>query len=111
MSSEPKIVRRRKRQNYATSSTTWQLPSTPTSGSANVDESPAAWFATFMLSGDLVERPVRSVASTAIRDDVSFVSANKAVAKLVDLGLLVETTGRGHDRVFRCDRVLQILER
>ena len=38
-------------------------------------------------------------------------SANKAVAKPVDVGLLVETTGRGHDRIFRCNRVLQILER
>ena len=63
------------------------------------------------IAGDLVERPVLNVATTATRYDVSFVSANKAVAKLVDVGLLVETTGRGHDRVFRCDRVLQILER
>jgi Fic family protein len=63
------------------------------------------------IAGDLVERPVLNVATTASRYDVSFVSANKAVAKLVDVGLLVETTGRGHDRVFRCDRVLQILER
>ena len=63
------------------------------------------------LAGDLVERPVLNVATTATRYDVSFVSANKAVAKLVELGLLAEITGRGHDRVFRCGRVLQILER
>ena len=63
------------------------------------------------IAGDLVERPVLNVATTATRYDVSFVAANKAVAKLVDVGLLVEITGRGHDRVFRCDRVLQILER
>ena len=63
------------------------------------------------IAGDLVERPVLNVATTAARYDVSFVSANKAVAKLVDVGLLVETTGRGHDRIFRCNRVLQILER
>ena len=63
------------------------------------------------IAGDLVERPVLNVATMAARYDVSFVSANKAVAKLVDLGLLVEITGRGHDRVFRCGRVLQILER
>ena len=56
-------------------------------------------------------RPVLNVATTATRYDVSFVAANKAVAKLVDRGLLAEITGRGHDRVFRCDRVLQILER
>ena len=63
------------------------------------------------IAGDLVERSVLNVASTAKRYDVSFVSANKAVAKMVDLGLLVETTGRGHGRVFRCDGVLHILER
>lgn len=63
------------------------------------------------IAGDLVERPVFNVATTATRYDVSFVAANNAVAKLVDVGLLVEITGRGHDRVFCCDRVLQILER
>jgi Fic family protein len=63
------------------------------------------------IAGDLVERPVLNVANTASRYQVSFVSANKAVAKLVDVGLLAEITGRGHDRVFRCDRVLRILER
>ena len=63
------------------------------------------------IAGDLVERPVLTVATTATRYDVSFVAANEAVAELVDIGLLVEITGRGHDRVFRCDRVLQILER
>ncbi len=63
------------------------------------------------IASDLVERPVLNVATTATRYDVSFVAANNAVAKLVDAGLLVEITGRGHDRVFRCDRVLQILER
>ncbi len=62
------------------------------------------------IAGDLVERPVLNVATTATRYGVSFVSANKAVARLVDLGLLVEITGRGHDRIFRCNRVLQILE-
>lgn len=61
------------------------------------------------VAGDLVERPVLNVASTAKRYDVSFVSASKAVAKLVDHGLLAETTGGGHNRVFRCDRVLHIL--
>jgi Fic family protein len=63
------------------------------------------------IAGDLVERPVLNVSTSATRYDVSFVAANNAVAKLVDVGLLVEITGRGHDRVFRCDRVLQILER
>lgn len=63
------------------------------------------------IAGDLVERPVFNVATTATRYGVSFVAANNAVAKLVDVGLLVEITGRGHDRVFCCDRVLQILER
>lgn len=63
------------------------------------------------IAADLVERPVLNVATSATRYDVSFVAANNAVAKLVDVGLLVEITGRGHDRVFRCDRVLQILER
>lgn len=63
------------------------------------------------LAGDLIERPVLTVSATASRYGVSFVAANTAVARLIERGLLVEITGRGHDRVFRCNQVVQILER
>ena len=63
------------------------------------------------IAGELIERPVLNVSAMASRHNVSFVSANNAVARLVERGLLTEITGRGHDRVFRCEEVIRILER
>lgn len=63
------------------------------------------------IAGDLVERPVLTVTGAKDRYGVSFPAANNAVAKLVELGLLSEITGRTQDRVFRADEVLRILER
>ncbi len=51
------------------------------------------------------------MSSAAQRHGVSFVAANNAVARVVELGLLVEITGRIQDRVFQCDEVVRILER
>lgn len=63
------------------------------------------------IAGDLIERPVLTVTDAKDRYEVSFPAANNAIAKLVELGLLSEITGRTQDRVFRADEVLRILER
>lgn len=63
------------------------------------------------IANDLIERPVLTASATAHRYEVSFVAANNAVARLVERSLLTEITGRDHDRVFRSDEVLRILER
>jgi Fic family protein len=63
------------------------------------------------IAGELIERPMINVSSAAQRHGVSFVAANNAVARVVELGLLVEITGRIQDRVFQCDEVVRILER
>jgi hypothetical protein len=41
--------------------------------------------------------------------DVSYPTANKAIAKLVDAGHLRELTGRSYGRIFICDRVFGLL--
>lgn len=63
------------------------------------------------IAADLIERPVLTVSGAKARYDVSFPTANNAIAKLVKLGLLSEITGRTQDRVFRADEVVRILER
>ncbi len=63
------------------------------------------------IASDLIERPVLTVTDAKDRYAVSFPAANNAVAKLVELGLLSEITGRTQDRVFRADEVVRILER
>jgi Fic family protein len=63
------------------------------------------------IAGDLIERPVLNATATAARYNVTYVAANNAIARLVELGLLREITGRGYDRVFSADAVVQILER
>ena len=63
------------------------------------------------IANDLIERPVLNVSAAKDRYGVSFPTANNAVARLVELGLLSEITGRNQDRVFRADEVVRILER
>jgi len=63
------------------------------------------------IASDLIERPILTVTDARDRYDVSFPAANNAIAKLVELGLLSEITGRTQDRVFRADEVVRILER
>lgn len=63
------------------------------------------------IAADLIERPILTVTDAKNRFGVSFPSANNAIAKLVELGLLSEMTGRSQDRVFRADEVVRILER
>lgn len=63
------------------------------------------------IASDLIERPVLTVSAAKRQYDVSFPAANNAVARLVELGLLTEITGKDHDRVFRSDQVVRILEK
>lgn len=63
------------------------------------------------LAEILIERPIVSVSWAVKRFKVSFPSANNAIGKLVEVGLLREMTGRSYGRVFAAQRVLQILER
>jgi Fic family protein len=59
----------------------------------------------------LIARPIISASWAAKRFEVTFPAANNAIAKLVEVGLLREMTGRRYGRVFAADRVLNILER
>jgi len=47
---------------------------------------------------------------TCRRYDVSHQAANKAIARLVELGLLEEMTGRRYGRTYRAPGVLAILD-
>lgn len=63
------------------------------------------------IARDLIGRPFLDVSGTASRIDVTFAAVNRAVARLVELGILREITGRGKGRVFACDAVLRVLTR
>jgi Fic family protein len=60
---------------------------------------------------DLIGFPVVTVSAMTAVHHVSYQAANTAVARLVELGILREATGRTYDRVFVCDAVLRELER
>jgi Fic family protein len=59
----------------------------------------------------LIGFPVVTVRAMTTVHHVSYQAANTAVARLVELGILREATGRTYDRVFVCDAVLRELER
>jgi Fic family protein len=61
------------------------------------------------LVGDLIGFPILDVATAQMLTKVSYQSANTAVARLVELGVLTEVTGRSYGRVFRCERVFQAI--
>ena len=60
---------------------------------------------------DLIGFPVVTVPAMTTVHQVSYQAANTAVARLVELGILREASGRTYDRVFVCDAVLRELER
>lgn len=62
------------------------------------------------IAESLVGFPVLSVAQAAENHGVSYQTANAAVAKLVDMGILVNVGDRSYDRVFMAREVLQVLE-
>jgi Fic family protein len=57
----------------------------------------------------LIEYPTVTVKNIAESHDVSAQAANNAVARLVDLGVLSEITGRNYNRVFSAQAVFDIL--
>lgn len=61
------------------------------------------------LAKNLIGYPVMTVGRVQQDLDVSFPTANKAIGKLVEAGYLRELTGRSYGRVFRCDRVFDLL--
>ncbi|WP_202927089.1 Fic family protein [Gordonia desulfuricans] len=63
------------------------------------------------LASDLIGFPYISASEAAEMYDVSYPTANNAIAKLVDHGILEEITGRDYGRVFRCPRVYEIIAR
>jgi Fic family protein len=67
------------------------------------------------LAVDLVEgliaRPIITTGWVAGAHHVSRQAATTAIARLVDAGILRETTGRSYGRVFAADTVIRILER
>jgi hypothetical protein len=62
------------------------------------------------LIDDLVARPIISAGWVADAHGVSRQAAMTAIVRLVDAGILVETTGRDWGRVFACTRVVNIIE-
>jgi len=61
------------------------------------------------LAGDLIGYPILDVGGAQALTGVSYQSANSAVARLVELGILAEVTGRNYGRVFRCERVFNAI--
>ena len=63
-----------------------------------------------VLAEDLIGHPVVTVPRTAKNYGVSYPAANTAIGRLVDLGLLRETTGGRYGRVFAAEEIVRILE-
>ena len=59
----------------------------------------------------LIEFPSLTVKHVAESHGVSIQAANSAVARLSELGVLEETTGRSYNRVFQAPAVFDILFR
>lgn len=58
----------------------------------------------------LIGYPVITPTAAAAQHGVSYVSANKAIKKLVALGILREVTGRSYARMFLAPRIVSILD-
>lgn len=61
------------------------------------------------LATKLIGYPVMTVSRVEKDLNISYPTANKAIAKLVKAGYLREVTGGNYGRVFRCDRVYDLL--
>jgi Fic family protein len=66
--------------------------------------------AILQLLEDLVEWPITTVADTADRYKVSNVNATRMINHLVEIGVLVELTGKSYGRVFGAQRVMQTVD-
>ena len=61
------------------------------------------------LAESLIAYPYVDVSRTAVRLDSTFPTVNKAVARLVSLGILRERTGRTYGRLFEAPAVVEVL--
>ena len=61
------------------------------------------------LAENLIGYPVLDVPQARDLLDVSYQSANTAVARLVELGILRQVSRGNYGRVFRCDRVFDVI--
>jgi Fic family protein len=62
------------------------------------------------IAEDLIGNPILQTTRTGSQYEVSYQAANKAIARIVELGLLEETSGRNYGRVYRAPGVLEILQ-
>ena len=62
------------------------------------------------IAEDIIAYPVITPTAAASRYGVTYPAANNAVARLVELGVLLEATGRTYDRVFWAQDVIAALE-
>jgi Fic family protein len=62
------------------------------------------------LAGDLIGYPIINISDAMALTGVTYPAASTAVWRLVELGVLTEITGRDYDRIFRCDKVYEIID-
>ncbi len=62
------------------------------------------------IAEELIAQPIITPTFCADQYNMTYQGANKAVGKLVELGIIVEMTGRTYDRVFVARDILQILQ-
>jgi Fic family protein len=67
--------------------------------------------AALRIAQDLIGYPYVTATRAAERAGVTYETANSAIARLVDLRVLRERTGRTYARVFASDKILEILSR
>jgi hypothetical protein len=63
------------------------------------------------LAGDLIGFPILDVRLASSLLGISYQAANTAVGRLTRLGILHKASGKTYGRVFRCERVYQIIAR
>lgn len=63
------------------------------------------------IAASLLGFPFITPAQAAKNHGVTYPPANAAIAKLVDLGILREVTGKSYGRVFVCDQVMNLMTR
>jgi cell filamentation protein, protein adenylyltransferase len=61
------------------------------------------------LAGDLIGFPVLDVPEARDLLGVSYQAANSAVGRLVEFGILRQVSRGGYGRVFRCERVFEVI--
>lgn len=62
------------------------------------------------IADDLISQPVTTPTHASRLYDVTYPAANKAIARLVEHGILHELTGRSYDRVFGSTEIINIMD-